>query len=100
MSNEDDNTDPYDTIHDAARILRSIAYRLNDFAQSFGHTGNVIMLEELSDMSDNISAQADRVHKAVGRQINNEFREAQERSATIVKTALAACLVEREDDEP
>lgn len=77
-------------IHSATNNIRGVAYELHSLSGSFQITGNNAMADTLLVLSKELLRYQSEINDAVGENLSIELHRAQENSATIVKTALAA----------
>ncbi len=69
--------------------LYAVERELEELGMAFSRTGNQFMGQKLYRMSEVLAEARRRVNRATSREINRQFHEAQERSATILRAALA-----------
>jgi len=77
--------------------LQGIGYQLQSLAQAFYRTGNDRVSEDLQFFSTAILEHTKAFRDLVGEEIHDGHRQAQEMSATVLKAALAGCLLGRKD---
>ena len=85
------------TMSDETTIIRRIAYELKALGNSFYNTGNDVMSTKMHDMAAQLDSSQETIMSAVGTEINQQYQESQERSATILEAALAGAKLEREE---
>lgn len=90
--------DEYHNDHSKAmEVLYGIHLRLKRISSSFYNIGNEILGEKLNIMAEDIYNAHDVAILSVGGMINIEFKRSQDVSDTILKTALAGCLIGSEN---
>lgn len=89
------------TIHANRDGLIEQADRLQSLARAFQLTGNPAMAESLNDIGHYVNDAAEAIQRAAHQRIQDDLRESQIMSATVLKSALAgATVAQREPYQP
>lgn len=91
-------SDYLDEIHDATNTICDIGHSLEFLGSSFYSTGNEVMGKRLCKLSEELHKNQDKINKAVGREINREFQQAQQSAANTIKACLAMSENQRNSD--
>jgi hypothetical protein len=95
MNGENKMSDFIDDIHDEADKIAEVSNELFQLSRSFQHIGNYNTSDILSFSAKLLAESEKRIRECVSAKINQDFQAAQDRSATILKTALAAGSLNR-----
>jgi hypothetical protein len=77
--------------------LAGIASRIGNYAKSFQAIGNDKLSQELWTIVYELNACQKTIQQEVGKDIDRQFKQAQQSSATVLKAALAGIAVAKKD---
>lgn len=69
--------------------IRNQALSLRDISDAFYMTGNEKMSETLTGIADSLLDCSVNINQAIGNEVTEQFKRAQESSANLVKAALS-----------
>ena len=76
--------------------LRQISDELSYLANSFQNTGNLNMHETLNNISIDIADSENKIDKAVGGEIDRQFKQVQQSSANMINACLSVSKMKQE----
>lgn len=86
-----------DKCHRGTGIVFNLIYCLDELANSFYRTGNNTIGDELRHYSDQLNKAHKFIQDGIGESISEGVKRSGEMSATILKAALAGCLLGEQD---
>lgn len=94
-----DERDWLSRYHDGKRAIGPIIGRLDKLSRAFHTVGNSTMSEELFSMAEDLEKIREQIDKAIGDNINENFKQSQESTGLMLKAALAGVLGPKVDDQ-
>jgi tellurite resistance protein len=85
-----------DAMHDGCDRIRMIGEELYNLSDAFRATGNVRVANQLRELAGMSYAEANGIREAVGKEINDQFKQSQEASANVLNAALAGAIAQGE----
>ncbi len=83
--------------NEETKNLNDVAQDLRELSEAFAKVGNHHLEMELHDMAGFISKSSEAIDKAVSDNLHKEFKQSQEFSGTLLKTALAGIKIGKEE---
>lgn len=100
MKNIDKEKNYMDMIQNEAHKIFNISLLLTSMSNSFFGVGNDIIGKQLNFITEDLDKIRQNIHKAVGGEIQRQFKQAQQSTANIVNACLATvALSKKQKDE-
>ena len=78
-----------DVMHNEVEEINNAAYELKSLSKAFYETGNDMVGDILHTVAENLFSSAGNINKAVGQDINDQRKAAQQGVANVVKACLS-----------